>query len=275
MTKPFYEVITEAVADMLDNGFISIHQLDNWLAQIRLSAKDSLVPEYEVEKSITNNMKGIYERLVEKKQILQYHPDLKLFTLDNVKPKLRKELDKAILTNAKLVKLNRERVINQTLQRFSGWATSIPVGGSQAVNKVEIKKTIRKQLASLPFEERRVAIDQGHKFIESLNRILAVGNDAIAGIWRSRWRRPGYNYRKEHKERDGKIYAIRDNWAIKARLMKKGRYGFLDEYEQAGEMPFCSCSVQFLYNLTSLPEDMLTEHGKKEIEKALISMETT
>jgi hypothetical protein len=270
-TKSFFSVITEAVNDIIENGFDSAARVDNWLLKIRQAAYTSFIPEQVLERSIANNMKNIYEKMIVRGQILQHHPGISRFDLDMVKPRLRNELDRHIMANANLIKLNREAAVQRTVQRFAGWSTSIPKGGTDVASRNEVKKSIHKALASLPFEERRVAIDQGHKFIASLNRVLAIDKGAIAAIWHSRWRQPGYNYREDHKERDEKVYAIRDNWAINEGYMKVGFDGYTDEITQAGEEPFCGCSYQYIYTLTSLPDRMLTNKGKASLERALVS----
>lgn len=269
-TDSFYEVITAAINDIVMNGFDTQKRIDDWLVKIRIAAVASLTPERHVEEATSQAMRGIYQRMIVNRQILKYHPDISNFTLDMVRPKLRNELDRRILANAALIRLNREIAIQRTLQRFAGWSTSIPKGGSDVAEKVEVKKAIRKSLASLPFEERRVAIDQGHKFISSLNSILAVDQGALAGTWHSHWRRPGYNYREDHKDRDEKVYVVRGNWALAKGLMKVGLDGYSDQITQPGEEVYCSCSYAYIYNLTSIPDELLTEKGRRALEKAAI-----
>lgn len=266
----FYETITEAINDIVEHGFDSQKRIENWLALINKSAKDSLVPERVLEQSVNAALQNLYSRMVVKRGILKQHQGLSSFTLDMLKPKLRNELDRAIMANSTLIKMNREAAVDSCLRRFAGWSTSIPKGGSDAVDKQGTKEAIRKSLKQLPFEERRVAIDQGHKFLSSLNRIIATDNNAIAGVWHSHWRRPGYNYRKDHKERDLKVYAVRGNWAIAKGLMKVGPEGYTDQITQPAEEVYCSCQYQYIYNLLSLPEYMLTEKGSRALEKALI-----
>ena len=267
----FFETITEAVSDIVNHGFDKQSRIDGWIKKIRQSAYDSLVPEYELDQAIRNTMKNLYQRMVIKHGILEYHPGLSTFTIDMVKPKLRSELDRAIMANAALIKMNREAAVETTLRRFAGWSTSIPAGGTDATKKQVVKSTIRKSLAQLPFEERRVAIDQGHKFVASLNRIIATDEGALGAIWHSHWRQPGYKYRPDHKERDGRFYTIRGNPAIKMGLMRVGKDGYTDQITYVGEECYCRCNYQYVYNLLSIPEYLLTEKGRKALEKALIS----
>src|SRR5207247_2394734 len=105
--------------------------------------------------------------------------------IDQIKPALHAELERRIMASADLIKLNRKAAIEKTVQRFSGWATSVPPGGTRATDKKKEKDSIKKSLKSLPFEERRVIIDQSHKFVANLNEIVAKDGGAIAGRWHS------------------------------------------------------------------------------------------
>jgi hypothetical protein len=95
---------------------------------------------------------------------------------------------------------------------------------------------------------------------------VAQDGGAIAGRWRSHYRQVGYNYRVDHKERDGLVYAIRGNWAIDKGLMNKG-VGYTDEITAAGEEVFCRCQMIYIYGLGKLPNDMLTSKGESELKR--------
>ena len=143
--------------------------------------------------------------------------------------------------------------------------TSIPPGGAAKESIAKAKENILKPTAQEKYEWRRVTIDQGHKLSANIASIVATQNGAIAGKWRSHWRDASYNYRPEHKERDGKIYAIRGNPALAAGLMKVGPAGYLDAITQPGEEVYCRCWVRYIHDISELPEDMLTAKGKKEL----------
>jgi len=132
---------------------------------------------------------------------------------------------------------------------------------------------VTKALRSLPFEERRVAIDQGHKMLSSLSATIAEGGNALAGRWFSHWRQLNYDYRPDHKEQDGKVYLIRDSWAHAQGLVKPGEAGYLDEITQAGEEVYCRCAVTYLYALRALPPEMLTKKGHAALAEARKMME--
>lgn len=266
--QSFYEVLTAAVDDLAEHGFDSLERLERWTAELRLAAGAVTANPAELERMLREGLASVYKRLVDKGGIARMHPGVGRFTLEQVKPKLRAELDRRIMSSASLIRLNREQAIDKTIQRFQGWATSIPIGGSAEPEKVKTKKNVRKSLAQLPFEERRVLIDQGHKLTASLSNILATDGGAIAAKWRSHWRQAGYNYRKDHKERDEKVYALRESWAMNRGLMKKGPNPYYDDITQVAVEPFCRCYVVWIYALRDLPKDMLTVKGSSALDEA-------
>jgi hypothetical protein len=269
-SQSFYAVLTAAVNDLSLHGFDGIERVESWVKKIRAAAIASMIPEYMLDEQLKATFKASYTRLVERGTILKYHPGVSKFTLSKVAPALRKELDKQIMASANLIKLNREAAIQKTLQRFSGWSTSIPVGGTEQTDRVETKTEIRKALAQLPFQERRVAIDQGHKFISNLNNIIANDAGAIALRWHSHWRQTNYDYREDHKERDDKVYVIRGNWALDLGLMKLDGHQYYDEITAVGEEVSCRCFTTYIYSLRSLPPDMLTEKGRAKLAEVRI-----
>lgn len=265
------DVITAAVSDFAEHGYDSEHRLEVWLAAIRSAAMRELLPEHEAEDRLREALRAIYLRLVDRGGVLKRHPGVERFTLERVKPKLRAELDRRILASANLIKLNRQNAIAMTLQRFSGWATSIPTGGSESVERNAVKANMRKPLRSLSFIDRRVNIDQGHKFIANLSEILAADSGALAVRWNSHWRQAGYDYREDHKERDGRVYAMRDSWAMQRGLMKRGDNPYYDEITGFAEEVNCRCYGTWLHSLGRLPSDMLTNKGRDEL--ALVKKE--
>lgn len=268
MADNFYKVLTDAINDVSEHGFDSQERIDRWMELLRKAAEATLTPPHVIEKQLRDALSAIYRKMVERGGLFRINPGVSRFTLDKVRPALRVQLDARIMASANLIKLNRRSAIEKTLQRFSGWSTSIPKGGSRVVDKAAEKKNVRKSLGSLPFEERRVLIDQGHKFTAALSETLARGGDAIALIWHSHWRQPGYNYREDHKERDEKVYALRGSWAIEQRLMKRGPNPYYDEITAVGEEIFCRCYAQWLFNLRDIPDDMLTQKGREVLQDA-------
>ena len=270
----FFDVLTRAINDMVEHGFDSAERVNFWTQQIKEAAERATKSQAQMEQMLRDAMAMIYRRMVEKGQIAQFHKGVSRFTIEKVRPALRAELDRRIMASANLIKLNREQAIAKTLQRFQGWSTSLPKGGSEATDKASTKKDIRKSLAGLPFETRRVLVDQGHKLRASLNEILAKDGQAVAAVWHSNFRQTNYDYRESHAERDGHVYALRGCWAIEQGLMKAGKDGYSDEMTQPAEEPFCRCYFTFIYHLRSLPPDMLTAKGKAALEQAKATVRT-
>lgn len=267
----FYSLLGAAIRDIEENGFDSVARIEDWCRRIREAAIASMTPPHVLEAALNDTMRAIYTRMVERGGMLRMHPGLPRFTLDRVKPRLRAALDRRIMANVSLIRLNQTSAVEKTIQRLSGWATSIPAGGSDAVDKGEVKADIRKALASLPFEERRVIVDQSHKLTGELNNILAVDGGAIAVVWKSHFRQAGYNYRPDHKERDGQVYMLRGNWAAQKGLMKPGPAGYYDEITSVGQEVFCRCYAAYVYTLRALPDDMLTQKGAAELERVRLA----
>lgn len=263
--RSFYDVLSAAVRDVSEHGFDAPGRLAYWTEQLREAAERSATPLYKMEEMLRSGLGAIYRRLVERGGAAQYHQGVDRFTLQRIAPRLRAELDRRLLASANLIKLNRQQAIAKTLQRFQGWSTSIPAGGSDATSRRETNKEVRKALARLPFEERRVLIDQGHKLSASINAVVAKEGSAIALVWHSHWRQSGYDFREEHRERDGLVYALRGNWAIESGLMRVGDAGYYDDVTAVGEEVYCRCWAEYIYSLRNLPRTMLTRKGADEL----------
>ena len=263
----FYEVLTEAVNEFIQYGFDNQSRLDYWIKELRAAAIKSLISEDQLRHELDKSLKSAYTRLVTKGGLVS--KDVSQFTVDRLTPKLRAELDRRIVASANLIKFNREESINNTLRRFSGWATSIPAGGNNDVDRRKEKKQIKKELGLLPFKERRVIIDQTHKLINNINEIVAVDNGAIAAQWHSNWRQSNYNYREDHKELDENIYLIRDSWAQKEGYIKP-KNGYTNDVVAPGEEVFCRCRYYYLYRVSQLPDEMVTQKGKEALQSKKI-----
>lgn len=261
----YYELLTEAVNHFDETGFVSAEDLAFWTQRLREAALRELVPEHVLEDNLRSVLKQTYEQTLSETVMGRRHPGVSRFTLQQVAPQLRSELDRRILASAGLIKLNREAAVEKTMQRFAGWATSIPEGGSAATDKRDTKKDIRKSLTALPFEERRVLVDQGHKLVSAVNDIVATAGGAIAAIWHSHAGQANYNYRKVHAKREGHIFLISGSWAQLQGLVKPGPDGYVKDIDQPGEFVFCRCWFQYVYNLRDLPAFMLTKKGEQTL----------
>lgn len=264
--RGFYETVSAAIRDIEEHGFDSMKRVQDWQDKIVAAARRSMMSEAALQKALHRTFHRIYDRML-KSGYTKVAPGVARFSVEQLRPKLRRELERRMMTSQQLIKLNRDAMIEKTKQRFGGWASSVPAGGSRAVDRKDVSQNVRKALTQLPFEERRVMIDQGQKFLSDLSDIIATDNDAIAAVWHSHWRQAGYDYREDHKERDKQVYAIRGNWAIEQGFMKVGPAGYTDEITRPGEEVFCRCDYEYIYNIRDLPEYMITVRGRESLNK--------
>lgn len=264
----FGKLLREALKEFAEHGYRSEAELQAWLARLHGALDREMPNDDEVRRRLWMAFETVYHRLIARGGIEQWVPGVSRYTLAQVAPRLRADLDRRIMAGVGLIKLNKEQATAKTLQRFAGWITSIPAGGSGDVDLREAAAHIGKAPAQVRFEARRVAIDQGHKLAAAVAATVADGAGAIAAIWHSNWRRANYDYRPDHKARDGVVYAIRGCWAIEDGLMKRGKAGYLDDITQPGEEVFCRCTAQYITSLRDLPDEMLTRKGQESLRAA-------
>lgn len=261
----FQSILAAALAEFGRYGYDSKARLEYWQARLRLAASQILSNRDDDYRAARKALEQAYKRAITLTALGRHHPGLRRYAIERVGGRLAPLLERRILASVDLIRLNRAQSVEKVLQRFSGLVTSIPEGGSRAIKYGAAKKEISKSLRQMSFEERRVVIDQGHKLVSVIQRTIAEDGGAIAAIWHSHWRQPGYDYREDHKERDNNVYAIRDNWAIRDGLMKAGPAGYVDEITQPAEEPFCRCAYTYVYNIRDLPPDMLTRKGQAQV----------
>lgn len=270
----FNTVLRAAIEDISEQGYDDPQRIAMWMQRLKETAERSLAPEHMLRGMLDDALRAVYGRLIDRGGIYRVHPGVSRYTLMNVAPKLRAELDRRILASADLIKLNREETIAKIQRRFAGWATSVPAGGGSDTGRREAKDDVRKALKQLPFAERRVMIDQGHKLNAALSNIVATDAGAIAAQWFSHYRQPNYDYREDHKERDGVVYLVRGSWALEKGFIKASAGGYIDDHDQPAEKPFCRCRFKWLYSLRDINRDapdMLTVPGRAEFERVRVA----
>lgn len=264
----YYETITAAVADIAAHGYDSEERVAYWAEEIRRAAERSMRSEDDVERMVRDAMTSVFHRQVELGGVLRHNPGVKAYTLERVRPELHAELSRRVAASLNLIKLNRPVAIAKTQARFRGWATSVPAGGSETVERAAIKRDVRKALAQLPFEERRVTIDQSAKLFSAISATVCLNGGAIGGVWHSHRGQRGYNGRPVHNARDGKFLLVRASWAQQAGLVKPGPAGYTDEVEQPAEWPFCKCTYEYVFSLRSVPDMCMTDKGREALRAA-------
>lgn len=261
MDRYFRDTLNEALDAFAKRGYVDPGELDYWMASLREAAEQSLTSTNVLQEKLRRSLRSRYRRAL-RSGFSRSHPRLKRGTIKQIEPELRQQLEKRILASANLIRLHREENINKILQRFSGWATSVPEMPGKQARKSEVRESIRKSFRQMSFEERRLSIDQGHKLVSSINRTIADQYGAVAAKWRH-VHEANYDARPEHEARDGVVYLLRDTWATQKGLVKPGGKPYLDDIDQPAEKPYCRCWAEYIYDLGELPDDMLTRKGKE------------
>ena len=219
--KSFRLLLAEAIRDISATGYVSAEQIEAWIIRLRNAAERELGPEEQIDRETADRLRAAFTKLVDGGRIDQYVPGVSRFNLAMVKPRLYAELDRRIVAAADLIKIDRKRAVQATLDRFAGWSTSIPPGGDATIDKVETRTSIGKSIAHVKYQQQLVQNDQGHKLVANIAEIVAVDGGAIAGIWNDHGEHDkNYNARKEHLARSGKIYLVRNSWAHDQGLIK-------------------------------------------------------
>ena len=258
----------EGLKRFAEEGPPSEVELQVWLERLQRDLEIEMPTDDENRKALRDILEGIYARDVDRGGISKRIPGVDRYTIQQVLPRLRAELDRRIFAAADLIRINKAQRKAQTLQRFAGWITSIPVGGSNETDLRAAASEIAKPIAQVKFEARRVAIDQGHKLSAAVAHIVAEQNGAIAAIWHDRGQYDhGYDARPEHLKRSGKVFLVRDSWAAKEGLVARGG-AYTDSVTQPAEEVYCSCWWEWITTPHRLPADLLTAKGRMWVKGA-------
>ena len=238
MSRKLRELLSEALKHYSMTGYTSEAELQAWLTRLHLELEAELPTDPQSRASLEQTLRAVYDREF-KRGIIKRVPGISRYTLARISPSLRAELDRRIFAGVGLIKLNKKAATEKTLQRFAGWVSSVPAGGSSETDLRSVASEILKPVKQVRFEARRVAIDQAHKLSSAVAHISAVQHGAIAAVWHDRGQYDrGYDARPEHLKRSGRLFLVRDSWAAEKGLVKRGG-PYTDEIEQPAELPYC------------------------------------
>lgn len=261
--KQFEDNLRYQAMELARIGNVSISRMESAEASLRRTGA-----EY-VKALVDGDMKQVKDMLSRQLQSFtgggssKELPSVPTWRVSRLNPLLRQELDRRMAASASLIKINREQMIKDTIQRFTGWATSEP-NIDRLVSPPRHVVTTNKQ--ENDFTVRRVRIDQTQKLRANVADIAAKELRAIAFTWRGR---DDSRERETHRKRNGKIYLMRDSWAVKDGLVKvSGVDGWGDEFDDGppGIPVFCRCHAQYIFDLEDLPSAALTEKGREYLE---------
>jgi hypothetical protein len=272
----FTQTVNEIIAEILQYGFDSQERIRRLTLKLKNAYIASILPEYKLQEMVRKQLTMTFDKLVKQKNLV--NPEVQGFTIQRIKPHLRKELDKRIMASADLIKWRREESISNILRQFQGWSTSIPEGGAKSEGARDGANKLKKMTQTERYNQRRISIDQTAKLTSSIRDIVATDTGAIGAFWHSKGEHEKeYDYRKTRLKRSkltGGFYLIRGSWADQQGLVKgvrsgiKEMYGdgegvnYTDEMSQPAEEVFCRCNYQYVFSLRKVPEEFLTEKGK-------------
>lgn len=153
------------------------------------------------------------------------------------------------------------------LAEFLGMAFSDNANPGELKSKVtRIKRAFR----DLTKWDRFFSTVKNNSFPSAVNRTFSFEGNPLAARWSYSPLDEAGEFRNvySHKDLADRVYAIRGNWALERGLMKPGPHGYVEDAPAPGEEFDCMCSFQFIYNLRSLPESMLTPKGESELARA-------
>jgi hypothetical protein len=152
----------------------------------------------------------------------------------------------------------------------------VPMGGTKDKDTKNRITEIKKELRPLAKWDRLFYVHKAMSFPAEVEFLFSLEGNPIAAIWHynSIDEKTDYPKTYDHKHRDGFVYAVRGNWAIAKGLMNAGPNGYLDEISRPSQEVGCMCYLQWLYSISRLPTNMVTEKGFAELKRVRAAMQT-
>lgn len=287
--KKSIELLKKRVDELLKKNYnqtLSAKEVDQLLSEFEnLNRKELEKYLKELEPSIRRMMKNQYTQLIKSGNL---KITLRPYSWDDMTPKIKKQLKNATENTLSYIKGQDEQFIQKIKQEFRNWGT-LPSKETRGINEKQAKKKFNENVLEGKTEELTayqefIMLDQTRKFAATINRLEAEEGGAFAFEWDIRGDKrvvgnPTGIYPKgnakhgNHWERDGKLYLLRDSWAVKKGYVKAGN-GVIFADEIPDGMPSvavgCRCLAHYVFTLHSIPEEykfILTKEGKQKAEE--------
>jgi hypothetical protein len=159
------------------------------------------------------------------------------------------------------------------IQKF---LAQVPISGTKDKNTKTRITEIKKELRALAKWDRLFYVHKAMSFPAEVEFLFSLEGNPIAAIWHYNPIAEQTDYPKtyDHKRRDGLVYAVRGNWAIVRGLMNTGSNGYLDEISRPSQEIGCMCHLQWVYSVSLLPTNMVTEKGFSGLKRVRALMQT-
>ena len=283
------QLLFEFAESLAEKGKLSTataKQLDRLMASYRNVTEEEL---RTLINSLTPDLRREYKQVYYKfvnGGYKQTHPHIQAYKITDLKPDYRKAVQNSVDNSLALIKTQNAEFMAQMQARFRNWATipSSEIRGDSA-NPERMKAYLKNEVLKLPEAQKGLAahqhfiiVDQTRKLIANMDEITAKQGQAIGFIWHNRRDgrvvgRPGGMYPEatkmhgDHWEREGKLYLIKDSWAISRKMLKKvpGVEYDTDLSDGKPGIPIgCRCWAEYIYAIEMIPEkyrDCITEKG--------------
>lgn len=272
--KEIFKKTLDWIQDRIDKGIF-----DSTSADLIEEAQGTLRSEISGyfkkirnDKAIYNHINKSYSDFMKNAQLT--HKGITKQSINDLKPKFRKELEDRVKISFNLMK-NQENELKQRIaSRFINYMTidSEEVRGNGASKKsfldfIDFSKEggIAENHALFILE------DQTRKFTRALDDIIARENGAIGGIWHNRGDKKVTGYPEgvnkptkahgDHWEREGVFFVFRDSWAFKKGYIDANIYEKLED-GGVGVAIGCRCWLEYIYDLRDVPYNYLTKKGR-------------
>lgn len=274
-TKELLKNIFENELD-LDKSNISQTTIDFIIRYYNQAVRKHLKKEYKKKEDLIKmKLKKSYN-LFCKKGWDDKEVDILKYSLKDLKPTFKKELEKSINNCLQLCKTQDITFLNKVRDNLLNYCSNTQLQRSQS--------SFFENVLPKKYDEswqKMIIRDQQKKMIGNLTYITAMRNGAFGFIWKNRQDirvvgNPNGLYKEwndkhnNHWKRHNKLYLFKDSEMIKKGLIKKS-----GDVEWAEEIPDglpsqainCRCTMRLLYRLYEIPkkyEYIITEKGKLE-----------
>ena len=177
---------------------------------------------------------------------------------DELLPVLQALLDEHVDSYAEQASAFFEKQKSAFDAQLAAFLSEIPIGGTKAAVVRSHVNPLKRALSDLLEWGAEMSRLQSMSFVSEVSDFLSpAGGDALAMTWH--YSRPTCLV-PSHEALQGRVYLVRDSWALKQGLLRADR-AFVDDTRKFRREIGCMCSASWLFYLPSLPEDLLTPAG--------------
>ncbi|AOW48006.1 hypothetical protein A4S02_14340 (plasmid) [Acetobacter ascendens] len=144
---------------------------------------------------------------------------------------------------------------------IDGFFAKVPVTAKERTSNIS---KIKREIGYFARWQQLFYTHKAMSFASEVEYIFILSGEPIAAVWK-------YNPLDEqcefpptvdHRPRDGRVYAVRGNWAEAKGFMIAGPDGYIDDIDRPHQETGCMCHLHWLHGIRRLPEDMLTSKGR-------------